>query len=56
MYANNDDQIHRDYVANLIKGNLDKINQGDETKPVFKMKKDHRITKVGKIIRKTEFG
>jgi lipopolysaccharide/colanic/teichoic acid biosynthesis glycosyltransferase len=52
MYANNDDQIHRDYVTNLIKGNLNKINQGSEIKPVFKMKKDHRVTKVGKIIRK----
>jgi lipopolysaccharide/colanic/teichoic acid biosynthesis glycosyltransferase len=40
-------------VSNLIKGNLEKINQGDEKKPVFKMKTDHRITKVGKFIRKT---
>jgi len=53
MYANSNDQIHRDYVSNLIKGNLEKINQGDEKKPVFKMKTDHRITKVGKFIRKT---
>lgn len=52
MHANNNDQIHRDYVANLIKGNLDKINQGDANKPVFKLVKDQRVTKVGKIIRK----
>jgi len=36
----------------LIRGKLEKINQGDEKKPVFKMKNDPRVTRVGKIIRK----
>ena len=53
MDANNDDRIHRDYVAELIRGNLEKINQGNERNPVFKIKKDNRVTKIGKIIRKT---
>ena len=53
MYSNVDDQIHREYVTNLIKGELDKINQGDEQKPLYKMKSDPRVTSVGRIIRKT---
>jgi exopolysaccharide biosynthesis polyprenyl glycosylphosphotransferase len=53
MYWNVDDQIHRDYVENLIKGDLKKINQGDGKTPLYKMKSDPRITPVGKIIRKT---
>ncbi len=53
MYWNTDDQIHREYVSNLIKGELDKVNQGDEEAQLFKMKSDPRVTRFGKIIRKT---
>ena len=53
MYINGDDQVHREYVTNLIKGNLEKINQGDAKNPLYKIKSDPRITRVGKIIRKT---
>jgi lipopolysaccharide/colanic/teichoic acid biosynthesis glycosyltransferase len=53
MYCDCDDQIHRQYVSDLIKGNLEKINQGKGNRPLFKMKTDPRITKVGRIIRKT---
>ncbi len=53
MRINGDDRAHREYVTRLIKGELDKINQGDEEKPLYKMKDDPRITKIGKIIRKT---
>ena len=53
MRANGDDQIHRDYVTHLIKGDLEKVNQGDEGTPLYKMKSDPRVTAVGKIIRKT---
>jgi lipopolysaccharide/colanic/teichoic acid biosynthesis glycosyltransferase len=52
MYWNTDDRIHRDYIANLIKGNLEEINEGVEGKPLYKMKSDPRVTPVGKIIRK----
>lgn len=52
MYENADDLVHREYITNLIGGNLDKINQGDGEKPIFKMQADERITSVGKIIRK----
>ncbi len=53
MYCNMDDAIHRQYVTDLIKGELDKINQGEGEPPLFKMKSDPRITRFGKIIRKT---
>jgi len=52
MHSNADDQIHREYVANLIRGRLDKINQGDGENPFFKMKADSRVTRVGKVLRK----
>jgi lipopolysaccharide/colanic/teichoic acid biosynthesis glycosyltransferase len=53
MHWNIDDRIHREYVTNLIKGEHEKINQGDEEAPLYKMKSDPRITRIGKIIRKT---
>ena len=53
MYCNVDDHVHREYVSNLIQGNLDKINQGEEGRPLYKMKSDSRVTWVGQMIRKT---
>ena len=53
MFYKNDDRIHREYVASLISGNVEKINQGDKVAPVYKMKADPRVTRIGRIIRKT---
>ncbi len=53
MFWNTDDQIHREYITHLIRGNLEEINQGDKGKPLYKIKSDPRITRVGRIIRKT---
>jgi exopolysaccharide biosynthesis polyprenyl glycosylphosphotransferase len=53
MHVNMDNQLHRDYVHDFIKGRHEKINQGDANEPVYKIKSDPRITKVGKFIRKT---
>jgi lipopolysaccharide/colanic/teichoic acid biosynthesis glycosyltransferase len=53
MYFNGDDDIHRQYITNLIKGELEKINQGDKESPLYKIKSDPRVTSIGKIIRKT---
>ena len=52
MYTDGDDRIHREYVDNLIQGRLEDINQGDEKAPLYKIKSDPRVTRVGKIIRK----
>lgn len=51
MYCNTDDQIHREYVSNLIEGRLEAINQGDSENRFFKMKSDPRVTRVGKMLR-----
>lgn len=53
MRTNSDDRVHREYVAKLIAGQHDEINQGDADRPVYKLKSDSRITPVGRIIRKT---
>lgn len=53
MVANSDDQIHRAYVANLIEGKLDDLNQGDASNPHFKLKTDPRVTRIGNFLRAT---
>jgi lipopolysaccharide/colanic/teichoic acid biosynthesis glycosyltransferase len=53
MHCKADDQIHREYVAKLIAGEVEKLNQGEATKPLYKMKDDPRITRVGRLLRRT---
>ena len=48
MYVDAGDRIHREFVAKLIKGRLDEINQGDRDNPLYKLKADPRVTGVGK--------
>jgi lipopolysaccharide/colanic/teichoic acid biosynthesis glycosyltransferase len=50
MYADNDPAIHEEYVRRLIAGSsAAELGQG----AVFKLTKDHRITPLGKFLRKT---
>ena len=53
MHVTMDDQIHRDYIRDFINGDHLKVNQGDIDEPLFKLKSDPRITRVGRFIRKT---
>lgn len=53
MQTNCDDKIHQDYVKKLIEGKMDEINNGTQSKPVYKITNDPRITKIGLILRKT---
>jgi lipopolysaccharide/colanic/teichoic acid biosynthesis glycosyltransferase len=53
MRADNDDRIHREYVASLIAGKHAEVNQGDAAKPQYKLKRDPRVTPIGRLIRKT---
>jgi lipopolysaccharide/colanic/teichoic acid biosynthesis glycosyltransferase len=46
------DAIHREYVHSLIKGSATDVNHGDAQNPLFKIKQDPRITRVGAFIRK----
>jgi lipopolysaccharide/colanic/teichoic acid biosynthesis glycosyltransferase len=52
MRVDTDSKSHRDYVQSFIKGNCSELNQGNERKPFFKMKKDPRITPIGGLIRR----
>ena len=53
MFVNNDSNVHKDYVTRLI------ASRGGETAPkeagesVYKLTNDKRITRVGKILRRT---
>jgi lipopolysaccharide/colanic/teichoic acid biosynthesis glycosyltransferase len=53
MYVNADAGIHRRYVTEYINGNGHKINNGSHQAPVYKMKSDPRITRVGRFLRRT---
>jgi exopolysaccharide biosynthesis polyprenyl glycosylphosphotransferase len=53
MRCGADDRAHREYVAKLINGNLEEINQGAAAKPLYKMQDDPRITRIGRLLRKT---
>lgn len=56
MVAGNNDQIHRDYVKSLINGAspaADPQSAKSEATPLYKIKADPRVTKVGRFIRRT---
>ena len=53
MVVNMDDSIHRQFVADLIKGEIDDKSQGKGAGPVYKIRSDPRVTWIGRIIRKT---
>jgi exopolysaccharide biosynthesis polyprenyl glycosylphosphotransferase len=52
MHANNDLKIHQEFMKNLISGSYQGKGEGT-SKRVFKMTDDPRITRIGKIIRRT---
>lgn len=47
-----DDKIHRDFVAGLIKGTAD-VAADQRSAPLYKLTTDPRITRVGRLLRKT---
>ena len=53
MVVNVDDKIHREFVANLIRGGQgpEPTTEGDAA--TYKMKADPRVTRIGKFIRMT---
>lgn len=52
MYVNNNPQIHREFMKRVISGAHDGNAEG-ASKPVFKMKDDPRITRIGRLLRRT---
>jgi lipopolysaccharide/colanic/teichoic acid biosynthesis glycosyltransferase len=53
MYIDGNEQIHKDYVKKLINGQNQEINMGSSDKPTYKIANDPRITRIGRILRKT---
>jgi lipopolysaccharide/colanic/teichoic acid biosynthesis glycosyltransferase len=53
MYVDSDSAIHREYMMQLIAGDCEGAAAADDDAPVFKMQADPRITRVGRILRRT---
>jgi lipopolysaccharide/colanic/teichoic acid biosynthesis glycosyltransferase len=53
MYVDNDPSVHQDYVTRLISNGHSKGTQNSPGTGVFKLTNDTRITRVGKILRRT---
>jgi lipopolysaccharide/colanic/teichoic acid biosynthesis glycosyltransferase len=53
MRIDADDGVHRDYVAALIRGCHELVNQGDAHRPLYKLRGDPRVTAVGRFLRRT---
>ncbi len=52
MQAVSDDTKHREYQRRYITGQSDS-NQGDDDRPAFKLRVDERVTRLGRLLRKT---
>jgi len=52
MQANADAELHREYQRAFIAGRAE-ANLGNETTPTYKLLADPRITRIGKILRRT---
>jgi lipopolysaccharide/colanic/teichoic acid biosynthesis glycosyltransferase len=54
MYSGNDSQIHREYVRRLIAGNdVESVRAAGHARAVYKITQDPRVTRVGRVLRKT---
>jgi exopolysaccharide biosynthesis polyprenyl glycosylphosphotransferase len=53
MYSNNDPKIHREFVQSFIAGKSGGQEASESAAPVFKIKNDPRVTRIGKFLRKT---
>ena len=51
MRAGSDDSQHREFQRKYIKGQPDS-NQGDDSRPAYKLRSDERVTRLGGILRK----
>lgn len=52
MYANNDFNIHRDFITSVIKGTHQE-GLGSVATPIFKMTNDPRVTRIGRFLRRS---
>jgi lipopolysaccharide/colanic/teichoic acid biosynthesis glycosyltransferase len=52
MYVNNDANIHKEYVQQLIAGEAER-NGNENGEGVFKITNDPRVTAIGKVLRRS---
>jgi exopolysaccharide biosynthesis polyprenyl glycosylphosphotransferase len=52
MRAGTDDAEHREFQRRYIKGQPDS-NQGDDDRPAYKLRADDRVTRLGRLLRRT---
>jgi lipopolysaccharide/colanic/teichoic acid biosynthesis glycosyltransferase len=53
MFAENDPKIHQEFMKDLIAGSYKGKSEEGTGRPVYKMKDDPRITRVGRFLRRT---
>jgi lipopolysaccharide/colanic/teichoic acid biosynthesis glycosyltransferase len=53
MHTNCDAEIHKAYMKQYINGESHKTNNGSHHSPLYKMKRDPRVTRVGRFLRRT---
>jgi lipopolysaccharide/colanic/teichoic acid biosynthesis glycosyltransferase len=49
MFQDADEAIHRAYIRAFVQGN---VEDADAAKPMYKLTKDPRVTRVGRVLRK----
>jgi len=52
MHKGTDDERHREFQRKYIKGEADS-NLGDDERPAYKLRGDERVTRLGRVLRKT---
>jgi lipopolysaccharide/colanic/teichoic acid biosynthesis glycosyltransferase len=53
MHARNDAQIHEIFVTRFIRGDLPASDAGNGQPPIYKITADPRVTRVGRVLRRT---
>ena len=53
MRVNNDQKVHQDYVTQLITGGTQQFPSNENTSNVYKLTNDTRVTRIGKVLRRT---
>lgn len=53
MYVNNDPTVHKEFVTQMIASQNRQRNRNGEGQGVYKLTNDHRITRVGRFLRRT---
>jgi lipopolysaccharide/colanic/teichoic acid biosynthesis glycosyltransferase len=53
MYFKSDSKIHEDYVKGFIAGNAGPLQAENSLSALYKLKHDPRVTRVGRLLRKT---